>query len=644
MAIYKVKAPDGSIIQVRGPDGASDDEVMAQAKRLYSEQNAAPAPQPEAPAQPEKAPAPELSVQNGLKAAGDVIGTVATGAIAEPISGIAGALTALATRDSSTANAAVEKTREFLTYSPKSEAGKYTFEQLGQVAEKAAPAFQWIDDKINQLSGGSDTETGNVAVATALKTALYGTASLVGIGKAKALGSTLEEARVAGKTASAAATAAKKAGEKLGIRYTNNELPSSLIDAADRLIPDTRKALDMGDVQTAVKTQAAADKDAVDRLYAVARNKRAFVDVNPIQAVAHISQRDFLAKGLDLREMPKVRARLQQIADMDKVLPGSAQEQAMAMGQAVASPGVRIKSVGLKNMEIMDKRLTEDLAGAKPREFTAEQKALYDLRSNLRNTMDEQFDQGLIKGDQTAIQAFKDAKTAYTQYKKNFNSNRIIRNMLAEDASPEKMYQWVIGASANGMKKEAATTVARLKRILGDNHPAIMTMKMAVIRDTLEPLLNVTNDTAAFRNAAKTTVKRVDKLLSENYSTVKELGLDAEELGAIRKAAYIAQHAAEPLKIDIAKPFAAFVVREAVGNKLAKSSAWLRLTTAGVNKLFGLDHLKMRDINKMLMDQPYDKPMVIPGMPGYGRVVKDIAVAGARADATNFYDGNTESE
>jgi hypothetical protein len=40
---YKVKAPDGQTITLRGPSGASQEQVIAQAKRLYAAQQAAPA-------------------------------------------------------------------------------------------------------------------------------------------------------------------------------------------------------------------------------------------------------------------------------------------------------------------------------------------------------------------------------------------------------------------------------------------------------------------------------------------------------------------------------------------------------------------------------------------------------------------------
>lgn len=67
---YKVKAPDGQVIKLRGPVGASQDEVIAQAKKLYSQQQEQPSPpdaQQQPPAQemmpPAEAPAPTASDQ-----------------------------------------------------------------------------------------------------------------------------------------------------------------------------------------------------------------------------------------------------------------------------------------------------------------------------------------------------------------------------------------------------------------------------------------------------------------------------------------------------------------------------------------------------------------------------------------------------
>ena len=38
MPIYKVEAPDGNILNIEGPEGASDQEVISAAEQLYASQ------------------------------------------------------------------------------------------------------------------------------------------------------------------------------------------------------------------------------------------------------------------------------------------------------------------------------------------------------------------------------------------------------------------------------------------------------------------------------------------------------------------------------------------------------------------------------------------------------------------------------
>ncbi len=70
---YKVKAPDGQMITVRGPAGASQSEVIAQAKRLYAQrQQSLPSAIGEATAQ---SPAPEDSLEEPVQDHVDPAGT-----------------------------------------------------------------------------------------------------------------------------------------------------------------------------------------------------------------------------------------------------------------------------------------------------------------------------------------------------------------------------------------------------------------------------------------------------------------------------------------------------------------------------------------------------------------------------------------
>ena len=48
MAKYKVTAPDGKQLVVTGPEGASQEEVLAKAQELYAAQQGQPTTEPEA--------------------------------------------------------------------------------------------------------------------------------------------------------------------------------------------------------------------------------------------------------------------------------------------------------------------------------------------------------------------------------------------------------------------------------------------------------------------------------------------------------------------------------------------------------------------------------------------------------------------
>jgi len=67
LKVYRVQAPDGSVIKVEGPDGASEAEVLAQAQALYQ-----PQPAPAAPAKPAPATQPRRWSDVPVEAIGNV--------------------------------------------------------------------------------------------------------------------------------------------------------------------------------------------------------------------------------------------------------------------------------------------------------------------------------------------------------------------------------------------------------------------------------------------------------------------------------------------------------------------------------------------------------------------------------------------
>lgn len=152
MAIYKVQAPDGSIIEIEGPDGATDAQIIQAAQAAYAQR------QPQAQAQPQfvappavrpAAPTTPPSIGQRLLGAVETGVSLATSLVGAPVGMIQGGGAGLAREILSgqfgtpqaaqrVEQAATEQAGRF-TYAPRTATGQQMVQSVGETLQQIAP-------------------------------------------------------------------------------------------------------------------------------------------------------------------------------------------------------------------------------------------------------------------------------------------------------------------------------------------------------------------------------------------------------------------------------------------------------------------------------------------------------------------------
>ena len=200
---YSIKTKDGITINNIPDDIEPNSDVLRQRVESIRAERGGEAPAPQIQPEPEVAPqlpveqaAPpqqEGSVLEAIRGPAEATAALATGALAEPIAGVAGIAQAINPFAEPGAGArAVEATREALTFQPPSEAGQEALRTVGEtlepVTEAITTAETFLGDKTMELTGSPAL----AAAATTIPTAL---AEVVGFAGAKGVTKATQRAK-----------------------------------------------------------------------------------------------------------------------------------------------------------------------------------------------------------------------------------------------------------------------------------------------------------------------------------------------------------------------------------------------------------------------------------------------------------------
>ena len=163
MPIYEMTAPDGKTYQIEGPEGATDDQVraaiMQQNPHLaipeepqFAQQPAAPAATPQQPSMGEQFMQGVANIPQNLVGAAETAGTLATGAVVAPLTGLGGLLKQYAQEllagNQIASEPAQRRIRESAeagfqagTYQPQTQAGRQMTAAVGQALAPVGEAM-----------------------------------------------------------------------------------------------------------------------------------------------------------------------------------------------------------------------------------------------------------------------------------------------------------------------------------------------------------------------------------------------------------------------------------------------------------------------------------------------------------------------
>lgn len=604
---------------------------MMDALRRYDSQPSAPAPAAGQPAQPEVAPEPEaprefndgkkVSVWQAGEALYDLGSMVATSAVAQPVSGIAGAAAMMYTAlQGGDANAIADAganwqqaTERLLTNDPESalladvtgEAVQGFTKLVGKSPEQLGIAF---DDAMMSTTGG------NPYMATALKTAIVGIPSVIGMGKGNLRPGKMTAARKADEAAQAAAL---KKVQDAGLTDVVMDLPDAVKGRLDDVVGHTaERGANFDDVLADLRTVRNQRKLEVDNAWESFRQSNAGFETKGLKDAAQRARAALIQDGLNPNSYPAVRDALGKMSRLsrknlltDKKIKGGRRQTASAV-----------------ELDILRKEVSHKIKGntSKGIPFTPEDKALLKVKKMLDSELEDQFIRGAMSGDPATWGAWKQAKGLSAAYARDFKTDSVISKMMLDGVSPEGAYRFLVGANAMNAGPQAIQTVRRLKEVLGPHHPSLQHIKTAALRDIMLPGLDDKNPNfmAVYKNT--------QKALQQQPALLKELDIDTNALRrlgrASRAAAEIRKSHPERFAPGFWNGIGASVF---FGHSIARKGALVRTVRKSLNRVTGVGMVNEKHLRELLDIPEIRAPMVDVNRPALALWIAQSQAAAA---------------
>ena len=456
-----------------------------------------------------------------------------------------------------------------------------------ELLETLAPPLMALEEGVTDLSWFLALE--NPAAATLLKTQLLGGLELVLPFKSS------KEALVNMAKLRRHRKKMEKLADDLGIDMSQSGLSESIIELANRMTP-AQRAEHMPYLREQLQLASEKSLAIKTKFYEDAFATRTYVNSRSINQLA-VGIRNELNKRFDLDEMPRVQKVFDKLAKLTE-----------APMEGLSAPS----KINLRKFEDVRVKINAQIKDAKG---TSEATALIKMKKEMDNFLENELNElrveagkSAISGDKAGVQAYRDARTATKEWHDNFNTDQAIVNFINKEKSAETMLSWIIGGTSNGVRasREAGMVVARMKKVLGDDHPAIQGIRTDFLYEVVSPLLHP--DGPNFNQF----VKNYELMIEANPTLVKQLNLDAGDFKELHDLSRL-QKTLPPTsaeKKELLRRATTIIARLTVGHGIAKAGVKVGLFRDILNVIAGTDRVSQKAMFYELAGLKYGEIML----------------------------------
>jgi len=278
----------------------------------------------------------------------------------------------------------------------------------------------------------------------------------------------------------------------------------------------------------AIKLAAGDTKRAINDAYNQAKSLDASIDGELVKAFGASSRKKLIDEGFDIVESPRLSKSLEELEEL-KLVDGKLSESSV------------------KNLELWRKRTNKRIESVKLSD-PSEAQALRTLKNDYDDFSSQALDEGLIRGNEEAITAWKNARDLRADFGQRFQTPKVIDKIVRENLTQEETVNLIFGGSRMGFKNQAGRIAKDIKNVLGEQSAAFKNLKEEAI------LRLVKNQRETFSGAKFNTA--FEKAMADNPTLMREL-FNVDEIADLKAFARFAKSVTEK-KVGATNPSGTF--------------------------------------------------------------------------------------